>query len=96
MGNFFEFFLLVRPKLRPSLCEVLKYKLLNLSITASVKNASIFIQRCHSVDLLVPLLKDLGGIYFQAFIIAKDNYKLNSSATQADNCHSFRISTLFA
>ena len=72
MGNCFQFFLLARPKLRPCVCEVLKYKLLNFSLTASKENASIFIQRGHSGDLLVPLLKGQGEIYPQAFIIAKD------------------------
>jgi len=36
------------------------------------KNASIFIQRCHSGDLLVPLLKGLGAIHPQAFTVVKD------------------------
>lgn len=72
MVNCLQFFLLARPKLRPGVCEVLEYKLLYFPLTASEENASIFVQRGHSGDLLVPLLKGLGAIHPQAFTIAED------------------------
>lgn len=72
MIDCFQFFWLVRPKLRPGVCEVLEYKFLNFALTSPEENASIFIQRCHGGDLLVALFERLGAIHPQAFTVVKD------------------------
>ena len=87
---------LIRPKLRPGVCEVIKYELLDFALTSPKENASIFIETCNCVDFLVALLECLGAVNSQSFTVVENKHELYRTPLQTSHNHCFLINTLVA